>query len=106
MLMHKPTQEACCTLGTVYGEVRQRALKRLNKHCLTQGKAELKGFERLCNTDFACEADALKALERFEHTLKIGLLGETCIEALPRYHSQGRPARGQAPDFYVYRISG
>ncbi|MBK1650580.1 hypothetical protein CKO36_18985 [Rhabdochromatium marinum] len=118
MLMHKPTQEACCTLGTVYGEVRQRwvvvyspqarqrALKRLNKHCLTQGEAELKGFERLCNTDFACEADALKALERFEHTLKIGLLGETCIEALPRYHSQGRPARGQAPDFYVYRISG
>ncbi|WP_164657313.1 hypothetical protein [Thiorhodococcus mannitoliphagus] len=45
------------------------ALKRVDKHCLKQGRAELKDFERLCNTDFACEADALKALARFERTL-------------------------------------
>jgi len=117
-LMQEPTQDACCALGTVYGEVRQRwivvyspqarqrALKSVNKHCLKQGSAELKGFERLCNTDFACEADALKALERFETTLKIGMLGETHIEALPRFQGKGRPARGRTPDFYVYRITG
>jgi transposase len=117
-IMHEPTQEAWCTLGTVYGEVRQRwvvvyspqarqrAMNSVNKHCLKQGHAELKGFERLCNTDFACEADALKALARFESTLKIGMLGETGIEALPRFKGKGRPAKGRAPDFHVYRITG
>lgn len=117
-LMHDPTQTAWCTLGTVYGEVRQRwilvyspqarqrALKSVDKHCLTHSRAELKGFERLCHTDFACEADALKALERFEKTLKIGMLGETRIEALPRFKGKGRPAKGREPDFHVYRIAG
>lgn len=117
-VMQEPTQTAWCTLGTVYGEVRQRwvvvyspqarqrALKSVDKHCLKQSRAELKGFERLCNTDFACEADARKALERFEKTLKIAMLGETRIEALPRFHGKGRPARGRAPDFHVYRIDG
>ena len=117
-VMHDPTQSAFCALGTVYGEVRQRwvvvyspqahqrALKSVDKHCLKQSRTEIKGFERLCSTDFACEADALKALERFEKTLKIGMLGETRIEALPRFHGKGRPARGRAPDFHVYRIDG
>ncbi len=117
-LMHDPTQEACCTLGTVYGEVRQRwvviyspqarqrALKSVNKQCLKQSEAELKGFERLCHTDFACEADALNALKHFENTLKISLLGEPSIQALPRFHGKGRPAQGRTPDFYLYRITG
>ncbi len=117
-LMHDPTQEAFCTLGTVYGEVRQRwvvvyspharqrALKSVNKHCLKQGRAELKGFERLCNTDFACEADAHKAQERFEKTLKIGMFAEPHLDARPRFHGKGRPAQGREPDFHVYRIDG
>nr|WP_276611701.1 IS1634 family transposase [Thiorhodococcus mannitoliphagus] len=87
-------------------QARQRALKRVDKHCLKQGRAELKDFERLCNTDFACEADALKALARFERTLKIAMLGETHIEALPRFKGKGRPAKGREPDFFVYRIVG
>jgi transposase len=117
-IMQEPTQENWCTLGTVYGEVRQRwivvyspqarqrALKSVNKHCLKQGHAELTGFERLCNTDFACAAEALKALARFEKTLKIGMLGETRLEARPRFKGQGRPAKGREPDFYLYRIVG
>lgn len=117
-LMQEPTQEAFCTLGTVYGEVRQRwvvvyspqarqrALKSVNKHCLKQSSAEIKGFERLCNTDFACEADARKARERFEKTLKIGMLTESRIDARPRFHGKGRPAQGREPDFHVYRIDG
>jgi len=117
-LMHDPTQEACCTLGTVYGDVRQRwvvvyspqarqrALKTVNKQCLKQCDTEIKGFERLCHTDFACEADALKALKQFEKTLKISMLCETHIEVLPRFHGKGRPARGRTPDFYIYRVTG
>jgi len=117
-VMCEPTQEAWCTLGTVYGEVRQRwvvvyspharqrALKSVDKHCLKQSRAELKSFERLCNTDFACEADARNALERFDNTLKIGMLTETRIEALARFHGKGRPAKGREPDFHVYRING
>ena len=117
-LMHDPTQEACCTLGTVYGDVRQRwvvvyspqarqrALKSLNTPCLKQSEAELKGFERLCHTDFACQADALNALKHFENTLKMSRISEPSIQAVPRFHGQGRPARGRTPDFYLYRITG
>ncbi|MEI2420974.1 hypothetical protein V6O07_11935, partial [Arthrospira platensis SPKY2] len=102
-LMRQPAQQAFRTLCTVYGDVRQRwvvvyspqarqrALKSVNTQCLKQSEAELKGFERLCHTDFACQADALNALKHFENTLKMSLLGETSIQALPRFHGKGRP---------------
>jgi len=36
----------------------------------------------------------------------MSLLSEPSIQALPRFHGKGRPARGRTPDFYLYRITG
>lgn len=117
-LMRDPAQEAIRALSTVYGDVRQRwvvvyspsayqrALKTVDKHCRKQSEAESKAFDKLCKTDFACEADARKALAAFEKTLKISMVAEIRVNALPRFKGKGRPARGRQPDFHVYRIEG
>ena len=105
-LMRDPTQAAFRSLGAVYGEVRQRwvvvyspqayqrALSTVDKHCLKQSSAELKAFDTLCKEDFACEADARKALAAFEKKLKMSFVAEARIDALPRFKGKGRPARG------------
>ena len=115
-LMQEPAQQAIRCLGTVYGEVRQRwvvvyspqayqrAQKTVDKHCLKQSSAELKAFDKLCKEDFACEADARKALAAFEKKLKMSVVAETRIDALPRF--KGRPDQGREPDFHVFRIEG
>jgi transposase len=117
-LMSDPTQPAFRSLGMVYGEIKQRwvvvyspearhrGLKTVDKQCLKQSTAEHKAFEKLCKQDFACEADALKALNAFEKKLKMTFVGEARVEALPRFKGKGRPARTRKPDFYVYRIAG
>ena len=117
-LMSHPEQTAFRSLGTVYGDVQQRwvvvyspeayqrALKTVNKHCLAQSSAEFKEFDKLCKQDFACEADARKALAAFEKKLKITCLAEMQVKALARFKGKGRPAKGRKPDFHVYRIQG
>ena len=117
-LMSTPEQAAWRSLGTVYANVRQRwlvvyspeayrrALHTVNKHCLQRSSSEVKAFEQLCQQEFACEADARKALAAFEKTLKMTFVAEAQVTALARYHGKGRPARNRAPDFHVYRLSG
>jgi transposase len=117
-LMNHPEQTAFRSLGTVYGSVQQRwvvvyspqayqrALKTVNKHCLAQSATELKDFDKLCKQDFACQADARKALAAFEKKLKMTGIAELQVNALARFKAKGRPAKGRKPDFYVYRIQG
>ncbi|MCP5085400.1 MAG: IS1634 family transposase [Rhodobacteraceae bacterium] len=117
-LMNHPEQTAFRSLGTVYGSVRQRwvvvyspqayqrALKTVNKHCLKQSTTELKDFDKLCKQDFACPADARKALAAFEKKLKMTFMNDVQVNALARFKGKGRPAQGRQPDFYVYRIQG
>ncbi|MCP4937288.1 MAG: IS4 family transposase, partial [bacterium] len=87
-LMNSPEQTAFRSLGTVYGSVRQRwvvvyspqayqrALKTVNKRCLKQSTTELKDFDKLCKQDFACPADARKALAAFEKKLKMTFMND------------------------------
>ncbi|MGB5216320.1 MAG: IS1634 family transposase [Anderseniella sp.] len=117
-LMNHPEQTAFRSLGTVYGSVQQRwvvvyspqayqrALKTVNKHCLAQSTTELKDFDKLCKQEFACQADARKALAAFETKLKMTCIAEVQINSLARLKGKGRPAKGRKPDFYVYRIQG
>jgi transposase len=117
-LMQDPEKAASRSLGVVYGDVRQRwlvvyspeayqrGLKTVNKKCLKLSTNESKQFDKLCKQDFACEADALKALSRFKNKLKILSIHDARIVALPRHKCKGRPAKGKKPDFYVYRIEG
>jgi len=117
-LMQDPEKAASRSLGVVYGDVKQRwlvvyspeayqrGLKTVNKKCLKLSTKESKQFDKLCKQDFACEADALKALSRFKNRLKILSIHDDRVVALPRHKDKGRPAKGKQPDFYVYRIEG
>ena len=117
-LMENLEQSAFRSMGVVYGDVRQRwiikyspeayqrALKTVNKRCLSQSTSEYKAFEKLCRQEFACESDARKAFTTFEKTLKITEVHEIHVTALPRYRGKGRPAEGREPDFYAYHIAG
>lgn len=117
-LMRNPEQTASRGLGTIYGEVKQRwvvvyspeayqrALKSVNKKVLKGGTKELKDFDKLCKQNFACEADARKALTAFEKKLKMTAVKDARIVAIPRYKGAGRPAQGRKPDFYVHHIEG
>jgi hypothetical protein len=73
-------------------EAYPRALKTVNKHCLKQSTAEFKAFDKRCKLDFACEADARKALAAFEKKLKMTFVADVQVTALPRYKGKGRPA--------------
>jgi len=117
-LMRNPNQSAFRNLEVEYGEVRQRwlvvfspqahhrARKTINKECGKQSNAELKAFAKLCKKDFACEADARKALADFEKTLKLNFLSEVRINVIPRFKGKGRPAGDRQPDYFDYRIEG
>ena len=117
-LMEEPEKKVFRSVGVEYGDVRQRwlvvyspeasqrGIKTVNKKCLKLSTKESNQFNRLCKQDFACEADALKALSRFEKSLKILSVHNAQVVALSRYKDKGRPADGKKPDFYVYRIEG
>jgi transposase len=105
-------------LGSTYGGVAQRWMLLYSEHRRTQAQRtvdkqllhrstdELKAFQHLCRTAFACEADAQQALTAFAHGLHVTALPEVTIRALPRYRTRGRPAHGTPPDQVVYQIEG
>lgn len=115
-LMVDLSQSACRRIDVEYGgieqrwivvfspQAHQRALKTVNKQCHKQSSAELKAFNKLCVQEFACEADARKALAAFGKTLKMTAVDNVKINALPHFKSKGRPTR--QPDYYVYCIEG
>ncbi len=84
----------------------QRAQQTVDKQCYKPSTAESKEFAKLGQQDFACEADARKALTAFNKRLKMTVLSEAQINAVPHYQGKGRPAQGRQPDYYVYRIGG
>ena len=117
-LMAQPEVSAFCSLGAVYGDVRQRwvvvyspearkrAEKTIDKHGSKLNSSELKNFQILCRQDFACEPDARAAVTKFEKDLKASILTNVQITELPHFKSTGRPVKGRKPDFYTYRIEG
>lgn len=69
----------------------------MNKHYLKQNTVEQKAFKKLCKQDFACEPDAMQALETFKKTLKITTVDLLKLEKSPHYNSKGCPKKGQKP---------
>jgi transposase len=84
----------------------QRALKTVNKRWSKQTMAEHKAFEKLCQQNLACEADALLAAKGLEKKLKTTFINDIEVEAVPHDKGKGPPTKGQVPDFYVYQIKG
>jgi len=84
----------------------QRALKSVNKQCLELSIRELKKFEKLCQNEFACEKDAIKALDAFEKKLKMTDVSDFSVIKKPRFNKKGRPAKDAQPDYYTWKIEG
>jgi len=84
----------------------QRALKSVNKQCLELSMRELKKFEKLCQNEFACEKDAIKALDVFEKKLKMTDVSDFSAIKKPRFNKKGRPAKDAQPDYYTWKIEG
>jgi transposase len=106
--------ESTSTYGSVeqrwvlmYSEPRQpQAQRTVDKQLRQQGDKEVKAFQKLCGTPFACEADARQALAAFEQDLRATFLGTSTVRAQPRYGKRGRPGQGVPPDQVVYQIDG
>jgi len=84
----------------------QRALKSVNKQCLKLSSQELKQFEKLCQNEFACEKDAIKALEALEKKFKMTQISEYSVIKKPRFNKKGRPEKDAQPDYYTWKIEG
>jgi transposase len=105
-------------LAATYGGVAQRwilcysahrrpqAQRSVDKHWLQQSEAEVKAFQKLCRTAFACAADAQQALTTFAHGLQAASVHEGTIHPRPRYGKRGRPGQDTAPAQVVYQITG
>lgn len=115
-LMSSPQQSAFCSLCTTYADVNQRwlvvyspeahqrAQATLKRQYATHSHTELTDADKLVEHAFACEADAQQALAQFEKRLKYTRVAGYHITARGRYRRQGRPPRGQTPDFYEYHL--
>ena len=75
--------------------------KRLSKHlALAQSQ-----WKQLSRQQFACEADALKAANRFEAKLAFYRLDNLKIVQKSSHIKAGRPRKSQSPTKTYYRIS-
>lgn len=91
----------------IYSEARQpQAQRTAGKQLRQQTDKEVKAFNTLCSTAFACEADARQALSAFEQDLQVTFLATSTVRATPRYDKRGRPGKGVQPDQVVYQIDG
>ena len=105
-------------LASTYGGVAQRwlliysehrrpqAQRTVDKHLRQQSTDDVKAFQKLCRTTFACEAEAQQALNTFTHGLRATVVLEATVRATPRDHKRGRPAQGTSPAQMVYQIEG
>ena len=67
---------------------------------------ELKQFKQLCQKEFACEKDVLKALKELEKKLKATRVHDCSTTKRPKFKKKGRPAKDAQPDYYTWQIEG
>jgi transposase len=91
----------------IYSEHRRsQAQRTVEKHLLKQSAAEVKAFQRLSRTTFACKADAQQALATFVQGLQATHLHEVTIRPTRRYAKPGRPGKAAVPAEQGYHIAG
>jgi transposase len=91
----------------IYSEHRRpQAQRTVDKQLLKQSTAEVKAFQHLCRTAFACEADAQQALHTFAQALQATHVQQVMIRSTPRYATRGRPGHAASPAQVVYHLEG
>ena len=105
-------------LTSTYGGVAQRwvlidsehrrpqAQRTVDNQLLRESTAEVKAFQHLCRTAFACEADAQQALYAFVQDLQATHVQQVTIRPTRRYAQRGRPRQATSPEQVVYHIEG
>ncbi len=83
-----------------------RASKSVSKQLLKTTEQERKAFEKLCRRTFACEQDAMQALEAFQNELKVLTVHDARVMEMPHYGRRGRPSQDSAPDRVSYHLQG
>ena len=100
----------CCDYGgvqqrwlVVESQERQQAdLKKLDK-ILTKATTHWQSqLRQLCTQEFACEADALAALKKFEQDLPWHQLQDMGVKQTWHYEKPGKPKRGTPPSRITY----
>jgi transposase len=100
----------CCNYGgvqqrwlVVESQKRKQAdLKKLDK-TLTQATAHWQSqLRQLCAQEFACEADAMAALEKFGQKLPWHQLDGMGVKQTVHYDKPGKPKRGHPPSRITY----
>ncbi len=103
-------------LGNSYADVNQhwvvvhstpakeRAKKSVSKKFNKLVDKEIKAFNSLKSTLFACEDDANRALDKLVKKFSLLELNDTKIVKHKRYKKAGQPKKNQKPDFYEYSI--
>jgi transposase len=105
-------------LVSTYGGVAQRwvlidsqprqpqARRTVDKQRLQHRAQEVDAVKKLCDTAFACEADAQQALSTCAQGLRATFLGMSTVRPTVRSRTRGRPGQGAQPDHVVYAIQG
>jgi transposase len=104
-------------LGSVYVDVRQRWLllyseslyhqqaKTFNKQLVKQRREAEKQLRRLSRREYVSPEAAQAAVEALAddwayHAAVVE------VEAIPHFEQRGRPAQGQPPDYYTWKLTG
>ena len=83
----------------------QQALKTLNKKVRNALNTAQVALNKLCRTKFACEKDAIKAMEVFDKGLLYHHVNFTVNEVKAKRTKRGRPKKNQSP-IIEYQLTG
>ena len=101
---------------TTYAEVAQRwvvvesekrrdaDLKALQKRVKQEEQRQQRQLDKLCKEAFACEADALKAMKKFEQTLHYCRLSQVSVLGQAHHGKRGRPKQNSQPQAHSYHL--
>ncbi len=103
-------------LCTTYAEVAQRwvvvesdqrreaDLKQLQKRVSQDEQRQQRQLEKLCQESFACEADALKAMKKFEQSWRYCRLSQVAVVEQAHHSKRGRPKHDSQPQALSYHL--
>lgn len=83
-------------------ERKQSDLKKLDKTLSSQTRRQKTQIQKVCTQEFACEADALAALKKFEQKLVWHELENVSVKQQLHYEKPGKPKQDTVPSRITY----
>ncbi|WP_416666053.1 IS1634 family transposase [Egbenema bharatensis] len=83
---------------------RDADLKGIKKRVQQAEQRQQQQLNQLMQQEFACEADALSAIEKFQKSLRYHRLSSVNVEHRAHHGKRGHPKQGSSPQSYSYHI--